>query len=255
MIRTGRWWSAGVVLVVTLCASVGCAKRGGQAGLVIEESAAGVGAVEAGAIVRASPVQLVYVAPDSDERTLRVEVEPADDKRKWTIRRTLVTSEKGQQHARLVREQIGEWREDGSLAVSREVNHEEGVTVVFEPALVVFPVMVESEVSRAFKQELVMTVHPIADETKVRAKGRVTQTVSFTASQRVRVPAGVLKASQVTSVFEASLSGTSVRNETTTWLTPGVGVVAEERSERTTLLGVPIRQNHELWLLRAMPAK
>jgi len=136
---------------------------------------------------------------------------------------------------------------DGSIAMPRQTNQAENVEVIFDPPLIVLPASLKPGVP--FVQSTTMTVHPIDKPTKVRAKGTVKQTITLEGRDRIRTPAGEFDAVKILSVFEADLGSTAVNNRTEQWLAEGAGLVAERRSERTTLVGVRIRSKDEFWLL------
>lgn len=140
---------------------------------------------------------------------------------------------------------------DGSVRLAEEINHAEKVEVVFDPPLVVVPAALS--VGSESLERARMTVHPIGDRARTRARGTVEQTIGVGPSVRVRTPAGEFVAVPLVSEFRADLGASKVQNRTETWLAPGVGIVAEQRHERTTALGVPIRNNRESWVLIEAP--
>lgn len=161
-------------------------------------------------------------------------------------------SEADSSSERLVREE--QWREnDAGIVLTRSVDHVERVEVLFDPPLLVLPAQLEP--GQTATERLRMTVHPLGDRSRTRAAGPVVQEVTDLGHDRVRTPAGTWVARHLRSVFTADLSGTKVRNQTDQWLVDGVGLVAQKRSERTTLLGVPVRSMDEAWaMLPAEPA-
>jgi hypothetical protein len=180
---------------------------------------------------------------------LRLTISAADSGA-WTIQWRASESERSAE--RLVREEL--WREDdGGLVLTRTVDHVERVEVLFDPPLLVLPARLEP--GQVAIERLRMTVHPLGDRSRTRAAGPVVQEVADMGHDRVRTPAGTWVARHLRSVFTADLSGTKVRNQTDQWLVDGVGLVAQKRSERTTLLGVPVRSTDEAWaILTAEPA-
>lgn len=220
-----------------------------------ETSAAAVSLVEIG------PVQLGASSGEdlrADGTGRSVFMEGEGGQRKLIIRRGPMSSggEDGYQQQRflvdggeekLIREQTLLVREDGAIVLAEEINHAEGVEVVFDPPLVVLPASVES--SATVMNEGKMTVHPLGDRGRVRAKGTVRDTSTCVGSWRVSTPAGAFDAWKLTSSFDANLGASRVHNETEIWVVPGIGIISERRREKTTVFGVAIRNNAESWIL------
>jgi hypothetical protein len=139
---------------------------------------------------------------------------------------------------------------DGSIILTREVNHEEKVVVDFEPGLVVYPARISAGGAGALEQRVHMTVHPMRDPAKVQAQGEVKHTIRWEGAEQIQTPRGPVEAMKLVSVFEADLGGPQVLNETQEWLAPGMGAVAKKKMERTTMLGLKVRAKSEWWVVR-----
>ena len=72
---------------------------------------------------------------------------------------------------------------------------------------------------------------------KVRESGRATRTVEYVDDQRIRIASGEHRAKRVVVRFNAKLRGARVKNESTFWVVPDIGVVAADHEERVTVLG------------------
>jgi hypothetical protein len=165
----------------------------------------------------------------------------------WTsAQRTEYRTEPGKPEAAAQRDSMIR-TSDGSIALALQTNLAEDVEVVFDPPLVTVPAALVP--GKSFEQTTTMTVHPIADLKKTQARGQVRQTISLAGNERIRTPAGEFDAIKISALFDADLGATKVKNRTEQWLVAGAGLVAERRSERTTLLGVAIRSKDEFWLL------
>jgi len=151
----------------------------------------------------------------------------------------------------LIREQKLLVREDGAVVLAEEINHAEGVEVVFDPPLVVLPASIET--SSTVTSEGRMTVHPLGDRSRVRAKGTVKDSSTCLGAWRISTPAGEFDAWKLTSTFDANLGASRVQNETEIWVVPGIGIVSERRREKTMVFGVAIRNNAESWLIIEAP--
>lgn len=152
---------------------------------------------------------------------------------------------------KLIRVQKLRIREDGAVVLIEEINHAEGVEVVFDPPLVVLPARIEPGAETASEGR--MTVHPIGDRSRVRAKGPMKESSRCEGAVRVQTSAGEFAAWKLVSTLNADLGPSKVLNETELWLVPGVGLVAERRREKTTVLGVPVRNNTESWVIVERP--
>jgi hypothetical protein len=195
-----------------------------------------------------------FAAPDrTTTRTIRVQFEsiPPDSADWRTARRSEFRADTPSAPETLAQVDSLTRADDGSIAMPLQTNMVESVEVNFDPPLIVLPAGLQSR--EPFVQSTTMTVHPLGQPTKVRAKGTVKQTITLEGRDRVRTPAGEFDAFKVLSSFEADLGPTAVNNRTEQWLADGAGLIAERRSERTTLLGLRIRANDEFWLLDRRP--
>ena len=74
-----------------------------------------------------------------------------------------------------------------------------------------------------------------------RDHGSCEQSVRIIGMSRLSTPLGVHEATEVESLFTATLGLTRVRHESHLWSVPGVGVIAQRWRERITVMGVPVR--------------
>jgi hypothetical protein len=121
--------------------------------------------------------------------------------------------------------------EAGELVLVEEFNHEEDVEVVFDPPLLVFPPTLAP--GERLEQNLTMTVHPLGDRSRVRARGPVKASITYEGHERIVIPAGEFDAAKVTAVFEAVLNIARVMNTTEKWIadTGGTPVPLEGKSD------------------------
>ena len=141
----------------------------------------------------------------------------------------------------------------GDLLVGRSTENTDAVFTIFEPDLIAMPATLVA--GEPHRQEFTMVVHPIAQPSRVKARGTATQTSTYEADQSVRTPAGTFACRRVLTVFEASLGAAKVHVETRSWYAPGIGLIAEESHEQVSTLGVPFRDKRQGWVLRqAAPA-
>lgn len=247
-----RWaaCSACVVAAAALpaCHAPGAAPQAAASAarfMTLGEASAGQDASE----FRVPGRSLAAFAPwDADESgRLEIERTEPDDQGRFVQMRWAV-GDAGRAPVRRQRLSMGD---DGAVLLAEEINHAEKVEVVFEPPMVVVPAVLKPGIE--LRQQARMTVHPLGDRSRTRARGAVEQTVAVGAARRVRTPAGEFVALPLTSEFRADLGASRVMNRTETWLAPGVGMVAEQRHERTTALGVPIRNNRESWVVIELP--
>ncbi|MBX3358093.1 MAG: hypothetical protein KF745_06670 [Phycisphaeraceae bacterium] len=125
----------------------------------------------------------------------------------------------------------------------------ERVVTVFVPAMAVAPRGLSPGESRT--QELQMSVHPAAKPGETKAKGKAEHTVTFVGFESVRIleQAEPIVAAHVRARLSADLGAAKVRNTTDQWFAPGVGLVAQRRSEQTSVLGVALRSIDEAWVI------
>ncbi len=159
----------------------------------------------------------------------------------WTVDRLV--------DAELVRREHFLRIEDGSVALGEITEVAEDVTVVFDPPLVTVPSRLT--LGEPVDQRLRMWVHPGAtpDRSRRVAEGPARSTVELVGWERVTTPLGEFDAAHVRATLRANLSGSRVKNLTDLWIAPELGLIGEVRSELTTVLGIPIRENHSSWVV------
>jgi hypothetical protein len=138
---------------------------------------------------------------------------------------------------------------DGGVALAEEINQGEKVEVVFVPPLVVLPGVLEP--GREARQQLSMIVHPLGNRGRIRSKGPIDNVVRIEGWESVSIAGVPVRALRLRASFKADLSPASVLHDQTQWYVPSRGLVKELDRERTTVLGVPIRDNREEWELAA----
>jgi len=190
----------------------------------------------------------------NDSHTLRVTSSPASDgdSTAWIVTFDVMEGGGGASAAAKPqrREQHMRVLEDGSVALVREINHPDEVIVDFEPPLVIFPASLPPSNGEApgYTQSLHVTVHPMSDETKVKVEGPATNRIWLIAQQNVMLNKSPVSATRVHAELNFDFGGTKVSNDQVAWYAPNMGLIREERLERTTLLGVRIRKNSEAWI-------
>lgn len=144
---------------------------------------------------------------------------------------------------------------EGALVLVEEINYEEDVEVVFDPPLVVFPPSLAP--GETFKQSLTMTVHPLGDRSRVKARGPVKSRVTYEGRERIVIPAGEFDAEKVTAVFEAVLNIARVTNTTEEWIAAdkadaaSVPPMLAERREEVTRVLLPSTKKRLMVLLES----
>jgi hypothetical protein len=134
----------------------------------------------------------------------------------------------------------------GNAAIERQVDHDERVDVTFDPPLVVMPETMAAGAA-PLEQRVRMVVRPLGKPDRIRAQGEAVCVLEYVGEQVVSVPgreAGV-PSRLVRSTLRADLSPSSVVNVTEQWFADGIGLIAERRHERTSVLGVSVRDNRE----------
>jgi hypothetical protein len=166
---------------------------------------------------------------------------PAPGETRWSVRRLEQRGEAPKVVNELFMVLI-----DGGVAIERQIDHDERVDVWFDPPLVVMPESMEAGVA-PLEQRVRMVVRPLGKPDRIRAQGEAVSVLEYGGEQVVSVPgreAGVASR-LVRSTLRADLSPSSVVNVTEQWFADGVGLIAERRHERTSVLGVTVRDNRE----------
>lgn len=173
----------------------------------------------------------------------------------WTQRRSVGPTPDGPW--RLSVEQHWILTPEGHAAVADEINQDEQVELVYDPPLVMLPAALEPDLSgddaHSFVQTLRMRVHPLGNRRAIKASGTARQVITHQGAAMVGTPAGERAAQHILLSFTAALKPAEVTNLTNQWLDLNDGLIAEQREERTRVLGVPTRHNRESWVVDDQP--
>jgi hypothetical protein len=202
--------------------------------------------------VEVSP-SLSYVAREgSSTEVMRIERGPPapgpDGRMRWTVRRSRAA--RPDAGFEPMSEQVFVLLDDGSVAIAEDIVHDEQVEVVFDPPMVVMPAELAAG---TFQQTVQMLVHPLGNRARSKGKGPVRQSIQLLGGETIQTPAGTVEAVHIRQEFVASLNPAEVTNTTDQWFVPRIGLVAEKRSERTLVLGVPLRSSREEWVVETIP--
>lgn len=138
---------------------------------------------------------------------------------------------------------------DGSVALAEEIDEDEGVDVVFEPPMLVIPAgLAPGTAGRT--QEFRMRVYPKGDRSHIRRQGPAKVEIVAAGGEMIDAPGGKRVALRIDSTLNADLAPAKVVNQTTTYYVDGQGMIAERDHERTTVMGIPVRNNRSDWMIR-----
>lgn len=138
--------------------------------------------------------------------------------------------------------------EDDHFVITREDDAEEGVSVKYDPPLVMLPDTLDH--GEPFEGKSRMTVTNLKDGSS-KAKGSCTYTVELLAEQRLITPAGTFDVHLVKTTRKMKLTLATAEVTTITAYAPHRGMVAELNEQVTRPLGlVAVRKSEELRLAR-----
>lgn len=181
------------------------------------------------------PTLLTLRAPAPDGRSIRVEKAPvlagaiAPDLAQRSTLELLVS-------------------DAGDLALARSIDPADEVSTTFTPPMTVLPAGLALGQSRS--QTLRMVVRPLASPDQIRTQGQATRVITYTADERLRVPAGEFNTRRVHAVLTAKLGTANVTVTTDAWYTDALGLIAEQTTEVVKVFGLNIRQKRESWVLQ-----
>ena len=134
------------------------------------------------------------------------------------------------------------WSVDDDGAVHLHAVYEAGDAAVthFDPPLSWPAALPPGE---AHREESAMRVVDAADPTVQKASGKATRTLEYLDNQQIRTPRGTMIAQRVSVHFTAELGVATAETTSMYYVVPGVGVVAEESSERVRILGMFDRES------------
>lgn len=221
----------------------GCAQGGAAAGLVVEATTAAHGILTAkvASIDTAGRLRYASSAVPGDEYIVE---RGTGDERVWSVRKARRRSTGQEQTVSVMVYAFGL---GGAVQMAQTTEYDDSVMTEFDPPLVVMPGKLAAGAGPI--QSLRMVVHPLSDPSKVKTQGPATHQVTYEVDESVVVPAGRFAAHKVVSVLKASLGTARVENTTESWHAPGVGIVAERRTERVSVFGLVVRSNDDTWVL------
>ncbi len=141
------------------------------------------------------------------------------------------------------------WRrdEDGATLMTAVLEHEKRALTIFDPPLLIAPrELIPGAVEIS---DVGMRVVDPADPRRLRERGRATRQIVYEGDQRIRTPRGELVASRVRVRFTADLRLADARTDSTLWIVPGLGIVAEEHREVVRILGVTTERRFDRFVL------
>jgi len=168
----------------------------------------------------------------------------------WTVRRSNGPTPDGPWTVDVERTMV--MTAEGHAAIVRDIDHSEGVEVIFEPPMVVMPKELKSS-GETFVQQTYMRVHPIGNRKRIKAEGAVRQEIVHAGGASIEASGNDTQrvGQHVIQTFRASLKPAEVVNVIHQWFAPESGIVAQTSDERTRVLGVQIRHNVESWVIDA----
>jgi hypothetical protein len=165
---------------------------------------------------------------------------------RWQTRRLVGPSEGS---VKLDSVQTYERMGDGSVALAEEIDEDEGVEVVFEPPMLVIPARLAAGTPPR-TQEFKMRVYPKGNRSHVRRQGPARVEIVAAGVEMIDAPGGKRAALRIDSTLNADLAPAKVVNQTTAYYADGQGLIAEREHERTTVMGIPVRNNQSDWIIR-----
>jgi hypothetical protein len=131
------------------------------------------------------------------------------------------------------------WRiePDGSIVMTAAIDHGEDALALFDPPLILMPARLLPET--IFEHSVNMRVMRASRPESERTHGTCTRTMRYVGDEMITRPDGTSEvAHRIEITFNSTLTLATTEKLTTSWIVPGVGVVAEERSELTKALGL-----------------
>lgn len=138
---------------------------------------------------------------------------------------------------------------DGSVLLSRTIEHADAVVTHFQPPIPVVPSRAVPGVPLKFAFDMI--VRPIDRPDQIKTRGPAELELTLLGFDRVTTPAGAFDCAHLRSVIRATLGSAKVTVTTDSWLSDTLGLVAEDARERVTVFGVPIRSARRLWALES----
>jgi hypothetical protein len=126
--------------------------------------------------------------------------------------------------------------DSGDIVMTAAVDHPEKALTLFDPPLLMAPRSMAPGDRRESTSS--MRVVDVRDQRKRREHGTCTRTIEYTERQRIRTPLGEFVAPRVDVTFHADLALADVKQTEHTWVMPGHGMIARQRTEDLRILGM-----------------
>lgn len=124
---------------------------------------------------------------------------------------------------------------DGSLQLTAVYEADDRAISFFDPP---FTIPAELKAGQVHSEQSAMRVLDARNRSVQKAAGTARRTVEYVDNQQIETPLGVMEAQRVLVQFRAELGTATAETATTIYVVPGLGMVAEQSSERVKILGV-----------------
>lgn len=250
-----RWQPILIALIVYATSGVGCAshkpaKHHGIGGETIPEE------LSPFQILSTSPAQGVVTAKDIypmqvGERRLRViegEITSGDESSSTQV--LSATTElraqftKAEDHARTEYLSVDA---QGNVVMNAVIETKDNALSLFDPPMAI--AFAELKPGEERRVESKMRVVDVKSRTHERESGKAVRTITYKSDQRIRTPLGDFDAKRVEVHFVATLKLANADEQSTLWIVPGMGIVAEQTTEEIKVLGLAGRKSTRTLLL------
>jgi hypothetical protein len=126
--------------------------------------------------------------------------------------------------------------EDSNLVMTAMIEFKDNAITLFDPPLVLAYASLSPRAP--MKQTVAMRVMSLKNPEQRRESGTATQTIEYAGDQRLRTREGEHHAKKIVVSFHADLKLADAHETTTSYVVPGMGIVAEEATGEVKVLGI-----------------
>jgi hypothetical protein len=135
----------------------------------------------------------------------------------------------------------------GDLTMAATIEHKDHALSLFDPPLVIAPAQLAP--GKETTSQSKMRVVDLTNRAQQRESGTARQTVKYEADQMIRTPLGEFRARRITSHFVADLKLADADETSTMYVVPGMGIIAEQRTEQVKVFGLATRKSTQTLVL------
>jgi hypothetical protein len=139
----------------------------------------------------------------------------------------------------------------GNIVMTAVIDEQNDALSLFDPPIVVMPA--ELHRGKPFESRSAMRVVDVRNPSKEKERGTAVRTIEYIGDRLLQAPFGKVATYQLNVTFIADLRLANAETQTTLYVAPEYGVVADQSSEKVTLFGALSSEEGTVAVLTSEP--